>query len=83
MKDKICGMFFIFISATLYIAHFIVSGIWASQLKGWNPHYGKMGTAMRELGYTPIVLALVALGLGIFYFIRAELKEHRSTKGTS
>jgi len=83
MKDKISGVFFIFISAILYIAHFVVSGFWASQLTHWDDRYGKMGTAMKELGYTPIVLVWLSLGLGVFYFIRGECKEIKSIKEIS
>ncbi len=83
MKDKICGMFFIFISTALYLTHFAFSAYWASQLKSWNSNYGKMGTAMKELGYVPLFLALLALGLGIFYFVRAERRGQANSNDKS
>ncbi|MHC4116716.1 MAG: hypothetical protein ACYSWO_04330 [Planctomycetota bacterium] len=73
MKDKQMGVFFILISTLIYLTYFVTSACYAAQLTSWKG--SKMGTAMREFGYSPLVLALLALGLGIFYVVRAERRE--------
>ena len=70
MKDKQMGMFFVLISTLMYLTYFATSACYAAQLTSWKG--SKMGTAMKEVGYGPLGLALLALGLGIFYIMRAE-----------
>lgn len=73
VKDKQMGVFFILISTLIYLTYFVTSACRAVQLTSWTG--SKMRTAMKEFGYIPLVLALLALGLGIFYIIRAEKRE--------
>jgi len=83
VKDKQMGVIFILISTLMYLTHFVTSAWYAAQITGWKVNLGKMGTAMKEFGYTPLVLAFLALGLGIFYIIRAEIRELKSNKDES
>ena len=73
VKDKHMGAFFILISTLIYLTYFVTSACYAAQLTSWKG--SKMETAMKEFGYTPLVLALLALGLGIYYITRAERRE--------
>ena len=81
VKDKQMGLFFILLSTLIYLTYFVTSACYAAQLTSWQG--SKMGTAMKEFGYSPLVLALVPLGLGIFYVIRDDKRENKSNKDKS
>ena len=81
MKDKQLGAIFILISTLVYLTYFVTSACYAAQLKAYQG--SKMGTAMKDFGYSPLVLALVALGLGIFYIIRDDKRKIKSNKDKS
>ena len=83
MIDKICGMFFMFISASMYLIHFALCALYVFQMKSYKANLGKMGTAKDEFGRAPQILALLALGLGIFYILRAEYREYKNTHNAS
>ena len=81
VKDKQLGAIFILISTLVYLTYFVTSACYAAQLKAYQG--SKMGTAMKDFGYSPLVLALVALGLGIFYIIRDDKRKIKSNKDKS
>ena len=81
MKDKQMGVFFILISTLVYLTYFVTSACYAAQLRSWQG--SRMGTAMKECGYIPLVLAVVALGLGIFYIIRDDKRKSKSNRDKS
>jgi hypothetical protein len=78
MKLLWIGLTCLMVGATLYGSTLIAAAVYSSLLVqdgglGWDFRYGVFGTALREIGTFPLVLAVIAGGTGIV-LIAMELR---------
>ncbi|MCR8849292.1 phosphatase [Rossellomorea sp. SC111] len=68
------GLTCLVVSAILYGATLIAAAVYSGMLTedgglGWDSRYGVFGTALREVGTLPLVLAVIAGGTGIVLIV--------------
>lgn len=83
MKDKLIGVAFIFIATIIYLTNTVLTVWYAANLNQFITKLGKMGTADKLIGFTPEIWTFIALGLGVFYIVRAEFREYKKRKTES
>jgi len=79
MKNKHIGLGLIFTSAVLYLGHFIMVACYAITETTWDTDI-RMRIAAQMIGNEPRYLAIIGLAFGVFYLVRAELRERRERR---
>jgi hypothetical protein len=80
MKQLLIGLTCLLVSAILYGSTLIAAAIYSRLLSepdglGWSSQYGIFGTAMRDVGIVPLVLAALVGVTGIV-LIAMDLRNH-------
>ncbi|GAA0440873.1 hypothetical protein GCM10008983_17460 [Lentibacillus halophilus] len=74
MKNTNIGLILFLSGAIIYGAALIAASVYSQTLvgtdgQGWDGRYGVFGTALREMGIIPIVIAIVLGVIGIILII--------------
>ncbi len=79
IKNPNIGLFLILSSAIIYGSALISSSIYSLILggvdgQGWSSDYGIFGTALREVGIVPIIIAVLLAIIGVVLLVMQEKK---------
>ncbi|WP_217225119.1 phosphatase [Desertibacillus haloalkaliphilus] len=73
MKNIHIGISLFFVSAILYGATLISASIYAQALAetSWDGRYGIFGTAIREVGTLPLLIATLLVIIGVYFVVQS------------
>ncbi|WP_162985911.1 MULTISPECIES: phosphatase [Virgibacillus] len=73
MKKTYIGGILILVSAIIYGSMLISASIYSETLTtegvGWDSEYGIFGTALKEIGNTPIIISILSGILGVIFIV--------------
>ncbi len=75
MSKRAAGVVFIFVAAFLYAVRILAAAIYGSNMVSWSAE--NFMALLQYVGNGPIILAVIALVVGVSYLIWAEVDAAR------
>lgn len=76
MRKNNIGLIFVLSSAIIYGATLISASIYSQVLvregQGWDARYGVFGTAIKEVGIIPIIIAILLGVVGLIFIFKSR-----------
>lgn len=81
--DKLVAVGMFLVAAVLYMSHYALAVLLYPSLTSWPTAWGRMGYALKTVGFAPRVFALLALLVGIYYLVKAEMAERKESQNNA